>query len=121
MQNVRKIADVYPKIASPQYDLKITKSGVFPKKFLKRIFLENATFFLIPSNFDASRRSISEHFHVFRRKFVPGTKSGVETENWSFLGKKVKKFLKKSDQKVPQIFSILTYFDAARRVVTEHF
>ena len=74
---------------------KSQKVMFFKKKFLKRILRENATFFLIPSNFDASRRSISEHFHVFRRKFVPGTKSEVETENWSFWGKKVKKFLKK--------------------------
>ncbi len=96
-QKSYKIAQVHPKIASAKYDPKNPKMTCFPEKFPKRIFLENATFFQIPSNFDVSRRGISGQFNDMRGKKNFWTKMWVKTKKQHFP----RIFFRKPTQRCP--------------------
>ena len=87
----QKIASLGLKIAFAEYDPKNTKKSCFPKKSAERNFLKKSTFFLIPSNFDRSRRSISEHFRHFPEKKCPPDQKVGQDEKSHLFPEKVEK------------------------------
>ena len=86
---------LHQKGAFADWDEKEPQNQGFHKKLLKRIFLENVFFLLIPSNFDVSRRGISVQFNVVPLKKCPRTKKWVEPENRATFWKKAEIPLKK--------------------------